>query len=100
MGRKKTAGKSKSVAPIAAPVGGTQSSVAAPTAAIRGVVQKTFIPVRILSGFTDQNHLEQLIGEYLATLGSAAAQKIRDDAEASRQFVATLSAAPPGPVVV
>ena len=38
----------------------TSNPVAVPAAAPRGVVQKTFVPATILSGFTDPVHFGQL----------------------------------------
>ena len=91
---KGTAGASPAPAPAAtagSPIGGTQSSFVGPSVAVRGLVQKTFISARVLSGFTDVNHQEQLIGEYLATLDQTRRQRLLDDADASRRFVSELA---------
>ena len=79
--------------------GATQSAVVGAPVAARGRVQKTFIPVRILSGFTDAGHLEILTGEYLATLDAAGRQQLLAAADASRAFVATLPPFVPAGVV-
>jgi hypothetical protein len=108
--RKKKSGRTQSkgtagtpparVATAGSPIGGTQSSVVGPSVAVRGAVQKTFISARILSGFTDASHLEQLIGEYLATLDGTRRQRLLDDADASRRFVAALPAFQAGSAVL
>jgi len=64
--------------------------VTLPAAAPRGAVQKTFVPARILSGFTDPAHFGQLAEEYLASTSAEEKAKILADAEATRQFVAKL----------
>ena len=64
--------------------------VAAPTAAPRGAVQKTFVPATILSGFTDSAHFELLAGEYLASISAEAKGKVLAEAEATRQFARQL----------
>ena len=68
----------------------TTNPVAVPTAAPRGVVQKTFVPARILSGFTDPAHFGQLAEEYLASISTDEKAKILADADGTRQFVAQL----------
>lgn len=68
----------------------SSTTVAAPATAPRGVVQKTFVPAIILSGFTDPVHFGQLAEEYLASLSAEEKTKILADADATRQFVAQL----------
>lgn len=70
--------------------GGTQAVTPTAAAAVRGAVQKTFTPARLLSGFTDANHFELIVGEYLASLIPAQQQRIRDGENASRAHVAQL----------
>jgi hypothetical protein len=62
----------------------------APSAAPRGAVQKTFVPARILSGFTDPPHFNQIAGEYLASVSLDEKTKILAEADVTRQFVAQL----------
>jgi len=68
----------------------TSNPVAIPAAAPRGVVQKTFVPATILSGFTDPAHFGQLAEEYLASTSAEEKAKILANADATRQFVAQL----------
>src|SRR6266513_931591 len=79
--------------------GTSQSAIVGAPVAARGRVQKTFIQVRILSGFTDAGHLDILIGEYLGTLDAAARQQVTVAADASRAFVSTLPPFAPAGVV-
>ena len=68
----------------------TNNPAPVPAAAPRGAVQKTFVDAKLLSGFADAAHFEQLAGEYLATLDQAARQAAVDAAAASRAFVSQL----------
>jgi hypothetical protein len=71
----------------------------APAAAVRGAVQRTFVPARVLSGFADDGHLQQIIGEYLATLEEPAKQRFNTLVAESRRVVAELAAFEPGDAV-
>lgn len=68
----------------------THDPVPIPAAAPRGAVQKTFVPAKILSGFTDPGHFGLLAGEYLATLDDPARAQVLAEADASRTFVSQL----------
>ena len=61
-----------------------------PPPATRGQVQKIFSEIRVLSGFVDQNHLMQIVGEYFNEQSPEIQQSILDEAEQTRQFVGTL----------
>jgi hypothetical protein len=77
---------------VSATQGGTQSTVVGESAAaIRGKVQKTFIKVKLLSGFMDDSHIEMVIGEYLGNLGADARQAFQAEAIAARAHVSSLS---------
>ena len=78
----------------------TQSSALAPIAATRGKVQKTFVPARVLSGFADASHVEQLIGDYLQELPELEKARLVQSAEESRAFVSSLPAFSPQDAVL
>ncbi len=61
-----------------------------PTPAIRGQIQRTYNDINVLAGFADQNHLNQIIGEYILTLPLNDQNVISQNAETARQFVAAL----------
>lgn len=77
----------------------TQSTSVAPAAAVRGTVQRTFVPARVLSGFTDDPHLQQLVGDYLATLDGEASKRFAEKVDDSRKVVASFSPYAPHNVV-
>src|SRR5690242_18411706 len=89
----------KSVATLAAASGvphlggGTHAAVPASTAAARGSVQNTFTDAIVLSGFTDSNHFQILIGEYLAAVSASERQRIEAAADVARAHVRALPAA-------
>jgi hypothetical protein len=63
-----------------------------PSVPARGQVQRTFVAARVLAGFADPTHFEQLIaGEYLAKLSAEEKGKVLAAAQAAREFVAGLS---------
>lgn len=66
------------------------NSTAQPSPAIRGQIQKTYNDINILAGFTDPNHLMQIISDYYLTLTPADQQLILQNADAARQFVSAL----------
>ena len=78
----------------------TASNPLPPVAAPRGAVEKTFVKVRVLAGFTDVNHFQILAGEYLATLDPAAQTAKLNAADAARTFVAQLPPLAPTNVIV
>ena len=78
----------------------THDSTPVPAAAPRGAVQKTFVPAKILSGFTDENHFQLLAGEYLATLSEQSRARVLAEAAASRTFVSQLPPFLPQEIIV
>jgi hypothetical protein len=68
------------------------NSIVPPSPAVRGQIQKTYNDINVLAGFTDSNHLMQIVSEYYLTLTPTAQQLILQNAESSRQFVAKLPA--------
>jgi hypothetical protein len=54
----------------------------------------------VLAGFTDPNHLQALIGEYLTTLDAVGQQQLLAAAQAAREATKTLPAVPLNDVVV
>lgn len=78
----------------------TVNPLPAPSVAPRGAVQKTFVPARVLSGFTDVGHFGLLADDYLDTLSAGDKQSVLDEAQATRDFVAQLPAYNPVPIVV
>lgn len=75
----------------------TNNPLPIPSSAPRGSVQKTFVPAKILSGFTDDGHFRILAGEYLSTLDPAAQGQLLASAQASRSFVSQLPPYQPTP---
>jgi hypothetical protein len=69
----------------------TSNPAPIPTTALRGSVQKTFVPSIVLSGFTDAGHFSILAGEYLATLSDADRNSVLAEADRTRAHVATLA---------
>lgn len=78
----------------------THNPIPVPTSTPRGSVQKTFVPAKILSGFTDLNHFQLLSGEFLATLDANEQSKIINEAQATRVFVSQLPPFQPQPIVI
>ena len=78
----------------------TSSPTALPAVAPRGAVQKTFVPAKILSGFTDSNHFGILTNEYVSTLSETERNAILAEAEATRRFVAQLPPLGPQATVI
>ena len=68
----------------------TNNPLPVPTTAPRGAVQKTFVPAKILSGFTDAGHFQLLAGEFLATLPETERARVLEEAQATRVFVSQL----------
>lgn len=66
------------------------NSIVPPSPAIRGQIQKTYNDINILAGFTDPNHLMQIINEYYLSIPHPDQQILLQSADAARQFVATL----------
>ena len=66
------------------------NSITPPSPAIRGQIQKTYNDINILAGFTDHNHLMQIVNEYYLSLATSDQQLILQNAESSRQYVAKL----------
>jgi hypothetical protein len=61
------------------------------TVPTRGAVQRTFVDARVLAGFTDAPHFDNLVaGEYLATLDPIAKQELQAKVAAARHFVSQL----------
>ena len=71
-----------------------------PTVPARGLVQRTWVDVRVLAGFTDQNHFQGLVGEYLATLDAVEQQQVLAAAQAAREAAKALQEVPLADVVV
>jgi hypothetical protein len=80
----------KAAPPSGPPKGGTQSAAPTPAVAARGIVQKTYVPVRVLSGFMDAPHLNSVIGEYLQTLDPTARAQADADVDVARAWVRAL----------
>ena len=78
----------------------THNPIPVPTSAPRGSVQKTFVPAKILSGFTDAGHFQLLAGEYLATLSPNEQAAVLSEAQATRVFVSQLPPLQPQSIVV
>lgn len=78
----------------------THTPAPVPVAAPRGSVQKTFVAARILSGFTSDDHFQQLAGEYLGKLDAAGRARVLAEAQASRAFVAQLPPSVPSDIFV
>ncbi len=68
----------------------TQTALPLPSVAVRGDVQKTFIDVKVLSGFTDSGHIEILLGDYLSRLNDTDKALALSEIDAIRAFVANL----------
>ena len=77
----------------------TQTALPLPSVAVRGDVQKTFIDVKVLSGFTDSGHIEILLGDYLSRLNDTDKALALSEIDATRAFVATLPPFQPTQVV-
>ena len=75
----------------------THNQMPQPAIPVRGQVQKTFIPTKVLAGFTGQNHLMQIIGEYFNSASPTEQQQILQDAAAAQGYVQKL--APIAPVL-
>jgi hypothetical protein len=71
-----------------------------PTVPSRGLVQRTFVPVRVLAGFTDPGHFQILAGEFLQELGSGEQAQLLAAAEKAREAVKGFSTVPLGDAVV
>ncbi|HTP51424.1 MAG TPA: hypothetical protein VMK42_12050 [Anaeromyxobacteraceae bacterium] len=67
------------------------TTLPAPSVAMRGTVQRTFVPARLLAGFMDDNHLQQVAGEYLQSLDPRARAALSAETTKARQIVATLA---------
>lgn len=78
----------------------TNNPLPVPSSALRGSVQKTFVPAKILSGFTDANHFQLLTGEFLNTLSSTDRTDVLSEADATRAFAGSLPPLPPQSVIV
>jgi len=68
----------------------THNPLPVPSTAKRGEVQKTFVPAKILSGFTDQYHFSLLTEDYLSTLAPSEKSGILEKAQATRTYVSQL----------
>ena len=77
----------------------TQTALPNQSVATRGYVQKTFVDVKVLSGFTDAGHVDILLGEYLSSLSDADRAIALTEIDATRVFVASLPPLQPSQVV-
>lgn len=66
------------------------NSIVPPSPAIRGQIQKTYNEINVLAGFTDPNHLMQIINEYYLSIPHPDQQVLLQNADAARQFVSKL----------
>lgn len=66
------------------------NSIIPPFPAIRGQIQKIYSDINTLAGFTDHNHLMQIISDYYLSLTPPDQQLILQNADAARQFVLAL----------
>lgn len=73
----------------------THNPMPQPTIPVRSQVQKTFIPTKVLAGFTDHNHLMSIIEEYYSSIPPQDQQSIMTNATQARQFVQALTPLPP-----
>jgi len=78
----------------------TVNPIPIPSVAPRGSVQKTFVPAKVLSGFTDPSHFGLLADEYLASLGAEEKKRVLDEAEASRTFIRELPPFVPSSIII
>lgn len=78
----------------------TVNPMPVPSVAPRGSVQKTFVPARILAGFTDVGHFGLLADEYLATLPAHEKDQVLAEAQTARAFVAKLPPFSLNPVII
>lgn len=77
----------------------TQTTLPPPSVAVRDAIQKTFVPAKVLSGFTDVGHFEMLVGEFMSSLTAAAKTELLAKADKTRQFASALPPFAPSNVV-
>lgn len=78
----------------------THNPIPVPTTALRGAVQKTFVPTKILSGFTNSSQFELFAGEYLATLNPQERAQVLINVQATRTFVEKLQPFQPQTIII
>lgn len=69
----------------------TTTPIPAPSISVRGQIQKTFVPAKVLTGFMDDQGVQQILGEYLENLDAAERDALKSKILKSQSHVKSLA---------